>query len=466
MGYGISSTGFPSGSATGSQNSGYTLQSADVTLKDWYYNRNQLNAQMYNSPILARVQRFAATQYIEGKGMIVPVRIGTSPNSSKDFEKAQERAKKKTAAFGRFEVPTDYDFHVGRVSNEVIKASRSDMGSFVRAIVKSTDLAIEALRLRRCGALFAPEYDTSGVTKNPSAKLQSTDGTKKILTLGDKSQAVNFTPGDEIEVYAPTASAPRQAKVTVTSVSISKGQITVNTAIAAGAANDLIIKEGDYNQRGMASFPLWLPRQTSANDFVDGNKVLFGLDRSIARERLAGWFQDVADAASSKSPIMFAVSQMLSNISLINTDLPTAFYCNSRLIPFIKAEQSSNLRLDMSNGGTMRLTRIGVGRVAFETEQGLAEIIGDPFCPIEDCFLINERHWGIQYLGGPGDDFVDFAWSENGRILNQSHDASGQEVRCESYGNLTCDNPGSSGRLRLASALVNRATGAPGGFNA
>ena len=135
-------------------------------------------------------------------------------------------------------------------------------------------------------------------------------------------------------------------------------------------------------------------------------------------------------------------------------------------MPFLMAEQASNIRLDVSGGGAAPLTQIGLGKIAFKHAEGYAEVVADPFCPLSDCYLLNERSWGLQYLGDSGDDFVDFVKNERGGIVTQAYNAAGVESRVESFGNLVCDMPGANVRFNLSSALITRILGASGSYNA
>ena len=467
MGYGGSSS--YSGSATGSNNLGTTVQSADAFLKDWYLgDRQSLNKLMYpKDEALMRLKRFPASGKVQGRKMVVPMRIGRSPSQSKNFIKAQNQAKKRTGARGVWLVEYDNDFGLARVENKVIKASVGMQGAFIKEMIDETDAAVEGLRQKRCTALFAPEY-AADAARNSIGKVKSSAvvGAKSVVTLTDAGNAANFDIGDELIVRNATGAVTRAGGVAVVeSVDRQAGTVGLNRTVAALAANDILIRDGDEDQVGLTSFNQWLPAKTAGNAFSVSDKELHGLDRSLDRARLAGFYSTVgtaakADAANKPAaqPFTLAIRRMISQINALTGSAPDLFFCNPLVEDAIAKEQSANIRLDVSQGGAAQVTGIGMGKLAIKHSKGMTEIVTSSFCPIAECYLIDTETFGLMFLGGEGDDFVDFARNKAGGILLDAYDASGVEIRVESYGNLVCNAPGRNGRLHLNQGLVDTIT--------
>ena len=449
MAYGLVGTPL-SGSVAGSGNLGTTLASADAVLKQWYYDKSNLNALMYGEDeVLQRLQRLPASEVIEGREMVVPVRIGRSPSQSKDFEKAQAQAKARTGARGRWIVPIDSDFGVVRISNKAIKASKNKMGAFVKLLVDETNAEIEGLKQKRCSALFAPEFGAVDNKRNVVGTVKSIASTK--VTLNDVSQAANFDIGDQVQ-FLQSSGATRGNVVEVTAVDRDKGILTISAAVSGLAANDLVVRDGDRGKVGLTSFNDWLTGGSTPG-------TLHGLNRNLDPARLAGFKVTVADAAPNTGPFTKAVRKQIAKIINLTGSAPTMFVCNSLVEDFIAQEQSANIRLDMSQGGAQGLTAIGMGRLGFKHSKGVTEIVTSPFCPVGETYLLDERVWSLHYLGDAGDDFVDFVKNERGGIIIPAYDGPGLEIRAESYGNLVCQAPGKNARLQLAQALVTRVAG-------
>ena len=449
-------------SATG-YNIGTTVRTADVFLKQWYYDKGQLNSLMYaDDEVLMMLSRLPASEVIEGREMVVPIRIGRSPSQSKDFTKAQDQAKKRTGARGRWIIPIDSDYGVARIENKLIKSSKSKMGAFIKLLADETDNAIIGLKQKRCAALFAPEYSNTNA-QNVIGKVRSVSGGGVSCVLTDFGNSANFDIGDSIQAIQP-AGTLRGAVVQVDAINRQTGTITFSGAIAGLAANDLLLRDGDRGAVGLTSFLQWLPKQAAGA--ISGSATLHGLDRSKDVSRLAGFYQELGDAKANATPFTFAVRTMIARIIQLTGSAPTHFICNTLVENFIAAEQTSNIRLDVSGGGAVELTQIGMGKLAFKHSKGLTRIITSSFCPVADCFLINAGSWSLMYLGDQGDDFVDFVRNERGGVITQAYDAPGVEIRVESFGNLVCDGPGKNGRISLNSALVTRVQGAASAFNA
>ena len=112
-----------------SNRSGLNFNSFENWLKEYYINRGKLDELMYKSdPFLKAVEKLPATQSVEGKQVVYPVRYGRHPAASRDFAVAQSLAKNKTGSRERFVVDIDEDFAVARISNKTIYASEGKYG--------------------------------------------------------------------------------------------------------------------------------------------------------------------------------------------------------------------------------------------------------------------------------------------------------------------------------------------------
>ena len=450
MAYGLVGTAL-SQSVAGSNNLGTTVASADAVLKQWYYDKQNLNQLLYaEDEVLKRLQRLPASEVIEGREMVVPVRIGGSPSQSKDFTKAQEQAKARTGARGRWIVPIDEDYAVVRISNKAIKASKNKMGAFVKLLADETDAEIERLKQRRCTAIFAPSSGGVNNKRNVIGEVKSVTAAK--VTLKDKGRIANFEIGDQLQ-FLQSSGAARGAVVGVVNVDRSEGVITLTAAVSGLAANDLVVRDGDRGKVGLAGFNEWITGGSTPGS-------LFGLDRNLDPVRLAGFSVDIADSApapaNAQGPFTKNVRKTIAKIINLTNTAPTMFVCNSLVEDFIAQEQSTNLRLDMSTGGVSGVTNIGMGKLAFKHSKGMTEIVTSSFCPVGTCYLIDERTWSLHYLGDQGDDFVDFVKNDRGGIIIPAYDGPGLEIRAESFGNLVCQAPGKNAKFNLAQQLQDR----------
>ena len=170
--------------ATGANNNGVTLSSADAFFKQWYIKGNNLDSLMYGAdPFLGRLKRLPATTLTGGDEIVVPIRAGRSPTQSKTFSEAQSQAKARTGERLKWILKVDDEYGVIRVSDKSILASKTDRGAFVRLLRDESDSAIEGVSQRRCTALFAGKVGLAGTV---SARSGST------FTLVSCSSAYGF----------------------------------------------------------------------------------------------------------------------------------------------------------------------------------------------------------------------------------------------------------------------------------
>ena len=451
----------PSGNALGANNLGVTVNSADSYLKQFYIDNKNLNSLMYTDPTLAMLKRLPASETVQGKELVVPIRIGRSPSASKEFSKAQQQAKERTGARGRWILPIDSDYAVGRIDNKAIKSSKGNRGAFVKLLMDETDSVIKGMEYKRCTAFYAPEYGSSSAGRNAigvnSAQVAST---AKVYTLSDRGNIANFDIGDAISVLTSSGGAVSNSRVVhVASVDTEGGKFTTDQALVSSGnvpKDALFLRDGDENKAGLISFFQWLPEKSSTNDFVKSDKTLGGLDRSLHRARLAGFFSEVADGAPNTLPFTKAFRRMATNCINLSGHVPDKFICNALIENFIAQEQVNNIQFNSDNSMGGAIVSVGAGKLQFRHSKGITEIITSPFCPVSDCLLIDTNTWALQFLGDSSDDFVSFTQNKNGGILLDAYDADGLEVRVTSHGQLTCDAPGRNGRLKLSSGLYTR----------
>ena len=433
----------------GLNNLGVTVGSFQNWLKKWYIDQNNLNILMYEGTVLGRLKRLPATEIVGGEDIVVPVRIGRNPNASKNFGVAQKQAKARTGARGRWVAPIDHDFAVCRIEQKSILASEMMRGAFAQSKADEMEASIEGLRDKRSVALFAKTENSAGTI---SAK-----GTNQI-TMTRSTMTASLDVNDQIVFAAPGASALRSATpLTVEAVNRKTGVVTLSgNPHSTVAPNDNVYREGDFGETAMQSFATFLP-----TSITNANKTLFGLDRSIDPVRLGGFFYQMTATETFST----AIRKQVANIINLTGKAPNVIYCNANVEALMAIEletgangTSNNVRIDISNGGVMQTTRAGVGRVEFNTGKGIIPVVTDPFCDVEDVFILNEDTWGLYYLASKGDDFVHFyKHPTSGDIIITAYDANGVEIRVNSFGQLLCKAPGCNARLKLDSGRITRA---------
>ena len=425
--------------ATGANNNGVTLSSADAFFKQWYLGGGGLNRLMYESdPFLGRLKRTPATALTGGDEIVVPVRVGRSPTASKRFADAQKQAKARTGERKKWILKVDDDYGVIRVSDKAILASRNDRGAFVRLLRDEADSSIEGVSQRRCTALFAGKAGLAGTVK-------STSGSTIVLDLAHQSTA--FDIGDQVEARAPSGTLRAGGVMEVTKVDRATGTLTMAAAVnAAVVANDELYREGDYGVDALTGLNSWIPKSAT------GLGTLNNIDRSVDPLRLAGHRLQMAAADRFDD----SVRKLCAQVNQLTGRNPTIAVMSPLVENLFAQEQRAQIRFDNESGSGAAMTiGAGVGGLSIKTAKGNVEIVTSAFAPVDTIWVLNEMDLALYYLAEEGGDFVFFKKNpETGGIFKLAHDSAGIEARVESFGNFAMQCPGLHGRVDLHSSKV------------
>ena len=425
--------------ATGSNNNGVTISSADAFFKQWYLGGGGLNRLMYESdPFLGRLKRLPATTITGGDEIVVPIRVGRSPTQSKKFADAQKQAQARTGERKKWILTVDDEHGVIRVSNKSIYASQNDRGAFVRLLRDEADSCIEGVNQRRCTALFAGKAGLAGTVRSRSGAT---------ITLSLAHQSTAFDIGDQVEARAPAGTLRAGGIMEVTKVNRATGVLTMAATVnAAVAANDELYREGDYGVSAMTGLNSWIPKT------LTGLGTLNNIDRTQDPLRLAGHrLQMDQDDRFDDS-----VRKLCAQINQLTGKNPTIAVMSPLVENLFAVEQRAQIRFDNASGSGAAMTiGAGVGGLSIKTAKGDVELVTSAFAPVDTIWVLNEMDLALYYLSEKSGDFVFFKQNpETGSIFKTAHNSSGIEARIESYGNFAMQAPGLHGRIDLHSSKV------------
>lgn len=410
------------------------LTSYAAAIKQYYKNIDFTQMVYKTFPffgMIAKDENFVGSPYVQ------PITIATIASASATFATGQALAG--SSQQQQFQVTAASDYAFAYLDRQAMLASKSPDGSWVKSATHEIDMAIKEASKRAAFNCFG---DGSGVIGTIAA---GSDVTTTTITLADPRQIVNFQVKDALQLVAPgtsvagawAAAVRAVTTVTVTLVNRRTGTLTTSAAwngISGAATGDGIVKSGDFNAKpkGLAA---WLPltAPTTGDSF-------FGVDRT-ADSRLYGMYQDGRGTPFEESLISTAANLAQEGST---PDLALMNYGNwTQLINALGAKKvymrEGELKADAAD--------VGYTSVVIEGPNGPIDIVADPFCPSNVCYILQKDTWKM-----PSRDGVPHIFDINGdsgQMLRQATSDS-YEVRVGAYYNIVSSAPGYNAVLQLA----------------
>lgn len=389
-----------------------------------------------NSPFFARVPK--TTDFV-GELRVQPYVYANGAGRSAAFTHAQGN---RTPSQGvKFLVTRQSDYAVGRLSNEVILASKMDKGAFMGAVEREADSAIAAMKRSIGHALFG----------NGSGKLATinTPGADPTVTLYEPDNIVFFQNGMSIVFAADEASALRSsgANLFVGDIDYDAGTfeaedssgaaVNVTTAVAAAADGDCMFVEGDYaaasDRNKIIGLGGWNP---AASESVA--TAFLGVSRAANRAMLAGsaYSSTTHPGCNTEDAIRLCASK-LNRLDKV----PDSCYMNPdrwRTFTAALSNRESLIKetVDISIDGEV-VARVGFNAVIVSEGQATVKCYADYNCPVDTIHVVNNSTLELASLGDAPH------WAEDGLTVS---DADAKEFRLAMYGNLVAKDPAALAR--------------------
>lgn len=355
-----------------------------------------------------------------GLSHIVAIGHGNNMGVSSVFGTAQTNAD--TTKGEQFSITRARKFGVGAIDNESAAAAGDDKGSFVRMVTTQMDSTVDELGHRLAIAVYG---DGSGQI----GRVSSVGGGVITLTYPDDTR--NFSKGQVIRGNpnrtgnSGTLSA---AAGTVTAVDEDAGTVTYSGTITGIAANDYLYMDGDYDAdiKGLGA---WIPLTAPT-----GGDSFFGVDRSTAPQRLAGY-----RVTTTTSSIEENFKKLGAKIRRAGGRPKHAF-----LSPMNWNTLQNNLedRIVRDEGGD---AVFGKDSLVMATPAGMVRVYSDPECPPDRGFMLDLNTWYLKHLG-PGMPHI---CDEDGLRMLRDNDTDGVEYRFRYWGQLVCTAPGYNGVIQI-----------------
>lgn len=421
---------------------GQDTVATDVAALKVYYSKNQY----LNSTIL-RVNQFLGLcpkdPDFAGSYMPVPIMSSGSPGISTDFTIAYNN--QEAGVYEAFKVPATAIYNLASVSNQLIQASRNDVGGFKSLMKAQTDASMWqtsnyiAAYMFRDGTGTLGTLDATTFATNPGPKVG-------VLTFTNQTDAQFFFKGLRLTA-SPDGITPRASMVYVTQVNVPLGQITVSS-IAGGPALDMtttdwqpgdgVQLQGTFN-KVPPGLQKWIPCSKAtypgAGQPANINNLL-GVDRSVDSASYAGTFFD-GSTMKIKDAFVRGLSQIMNN-----GGSATLIICNPMSLAQLDLELLSQYQYTKVEGPT------GVSFMALtlNTPFGPIPVLSDRNCPPRQSWALDMAQVELFSMG----QCPSFMKSGTSDDVFHYQDKDAVQIRVGTYWGFCVKKPRSCGAIALS----------------
>ena len=400
------------------------LTAAANYLKNRFHPKKLENLSYDGSPLFAMLPKKTDFGGIDLK---VPVSYADLRGRSCNFAVAQ--ANKEGSSTEKFAITTKKDYALFSVDGQTVKASRGDLNGWLPSLEKEAESAARALARSTSWAVYR---DSVG-----SIATMASDSSTN-MTLGNRADIQNFEVGMTLQLVDPAStSAARSGKVKVAAVYRDNGVITTNTAvataIAAQADDDLIVPEGDLNNRitGLAGWIADVASNTSTS--------IFGVNAQVDDVRLGGIKFD-----ASGMNILEAIIDASARAGE-NGARPNKMFINfdkwRELCNYLGSTVVRTQGTAYAPAGQPKAD-VGYEGIKIHGPSSVIEVYADRHCQPAKGWMLQMDTWTLHSTGG-----VPMLLEEDGQSILREATDDAYEGRWGAYYQLYCTAPGYNVRI-------------------
>lgn len=336
---------------------------AKAGLGDLLYRNDQLLKELGNKAerIEGKVQPFSAL-YSRGGAVSADATVAVSLAST-------------TAQAKEFQVTPGQLFSSCIYTNKEVMASRSKAGAYVPVATAKMFSALESFRKTLALALYGTGHgDMFTVGSDFDAMVVGTDVTQKWPT----NAIYSVDPCSSI-VYKTNLNDPDSSAIAagkVKSVNPAAGTVVITpTKAGTPVAGTFVCLEGCTSDEGNPLLPVGLAGWITGN--VSASDDFFGVNRSVAPERLAG----VNYTAPSGEAKYLSIEKALLNVQAYGSQADR-IVMNPKDLLALQQEVEAKTYFTRPNGGGKNKAEIGYDGMGISiTGSFLSRIISSPYCP-------------------------------------------------------------------------------------
>jgi hypothetical protein len=395
------------------------------------FDRKRLMFELYrDSPAYANLVKH---EDFFGENFVLSVAYGRGGRSNY-FENAQGNALAPRAV--KFTLTRSKDYSIGYIENEALKAAKNDAGAFAEALQAQQQICLATMKHMLC-------YQTFRIGDGCIGSISNSTFSTAVATLNNAEDAINFYPGQVLVAADDNASAVRSGTLTVSSVDLSAGTVTMTGTLVAGVAaiaqNDYLFNQGDYraasNRNLMKGFDAWNPvtAPTTGDSF-------FGANRSVDPVWFGGHRRKQSVAGNLTT--LEAISYLATDIMKLQKRADTCYLHPDRMRDLI-TELGDKIVYTVTPAGINnsrgeKIAEVNFTGVKVLTGGGAIDVLADAYCPANTLYVQRKGSWHLKSLGMCPEWVVP---------QNVVYNADQIEMRLAHYSQIYCDEPGANGRF-------------------
>lgn len=402
------------------------MTAANALLKEYYDDQKVQNLVYKDNPLLAMLPK---DEEAVGEYIPQPCIFEVSQGAGSAFATAQ--ANQVAAQSVKFLITLKPGYSIGTVQNQVIEASATSPGAFLKAARVNIESAMRREKNRLAAFCFRSGTGSIG-------QVNASGWTSGVATLTNIGDIVHFGVGQTLQENATDGGAtPRAALGYVIAVNRATGSLTVSASSGGAAgtpsgwtASEYLLTQSDNNAT-LSGLLAWLP----ATD-PSGSDNFYGVNRSVDTTRLGGvryngTAQTIEEALTDGAALAAREGGMPEH----------------GIIPY-----ASWGSLEKALGAKVNYTtHNGPAEIAFRGirlngANTTIDVFPDRSCPAATAFLLQMDTWKLYSLG-PAPKTLN---SPDGLEMLRVYNADAAEYRCGEYANMGNEAPGWNANISIS----------------
>lgn len=423
-----------------------------------YYKDGVQNLMFRNSPVLRKLNKVR----VEGKSANFSAMYGRGGAVAAKFTQAKSVAAQ-TSRNAEFAVTPGQIFSVYMINSKEVQASKTNSGAYMKIAGAQMFAAAEALRKTLAAALYGRGYGELCAWGDTTSLVAGTDGT---ITLPE-SAIMKIDVGSILCLKTSVSASSYTTVLTVKEINGSTVTFTPDTSVTP-SASDVLCLHGSVDANGNPLLPMgltgWLPAVASRTSATWNTYIatpFYGVNRSIAADRLAGAFYK---AASSESKLS-AVQNLLMKVRRQGSTADMIVMNDVDWLDLSKLIQTTNTYFTQTSDKGKKTAVAGFSDIKFSMSTSWVEnVYDDPYCEEGRFFILDSsvvEFWSYTNTEKVNDGIAD---NEPGKQDPMTMDSEGKEndpygLIIDDYLNIapgadTDDGPSQQVTLQLFGSFV------------
>lgn len=352
-------------------------QNVENILKVWYKDGVE-NLLFRNSPVVKSINKTR----VEGKQQNFAAVYGAGGAVASNFVKAKAQAAE-TVRNAEFQVKPGQLFSVYSMNSQEVQASLTKRGAYMKVAGNKLFASTEALRRTTALAFYGDGYGVIGKVPSGTTSI-GTSGT--TIEFADGSIPMKLDVGSVVQFKSDYKAADSQATAAIVSTITDNSVTFIASSAISVNENTFIQLDGSVDASGNPLLPVglggWLPK-----DRTSLSTSFFGVNRSIAPDRLAGAFVEGTAGEKYVTTIQNAIKRVRrhgskADLIILNDD------------DFLKLSneiESTNTYFTQTSTKSARKANIGLEEISASFSTNFIEnIVDDPYCPKGTFYVLDK----------------------------------------------------------------------------